>query len=829
MRKSVADLVLALADSCDFASRRAATADPAQRLRGSLMWFATWPPDLFGVTWAVLQRTGAYRYLASLPPSENWPPVPDWDEFLRNTAQEWYVALNDASVPSHVPPGIQNAIDDIVTHAAQVELETLQHRRLAPAPSAEWQLVRALLILHAWADQTCAAFGLTSIESPGGHDTLPRRARARIRLLASLLLTTNGTVSRIPKHVLTVLPKLRTPQRGLSIRSLSHHLCVYAGEVNVVWRCVPFLGIREHSINALLAPHPRRFSTEWIQPLRSPSYTQRTSQEGHFEFRCSDRLNVDELMGAIGRAEVDVGPLDLIVLPELAITEDELDAVRRAMLQGRFRGRSRVPAILAGLRRTEHRDDGSGDPPVNELVFSFFFAGKWYESRQQKHHRWCLDESQIRQYQLSGRLTTRWLWWEGIELHRRNQSFLLAAPWLCIAPLICEDLAQQDPLADLVRSVGPQLVNGLLMDGPQLAQRWPGRYASVLADDPGSAVLTFTSAGIAATARREDSEVVDRTISVALWKDAARGWRRIEVRRDATTNEPAAEYPVLTISADFREEFTADGRSDGGVTPRLMLDQCPTVVMNPADFPLSQPTPATLASSTATRSSARQDLEELTRLVFAFDHILLFPDDAAVVTQLANGTVDGAEALEMATWFPRLAVETNEVATLARSKFREVRHAQADEPPPARGLRDVLELGSALLHTNGAEPTPSSPVARWREILRAIRAQLKQEEARFATRGDTPPSPEACETLRASWLVAAVLHFLVRARFDVPGVAYDAMDVKRLLNEIGAVLEDGCLMEPFAWSAIVNNSMTQLPTSRRSDDCEEAPRPQSVG
>jgi hypothetical protein len=53
----------------------------------------------------------------------------------------------------------------------------------------------------------------------------------------------------------------------------------------------------------------------------------------------------------------------------------------------------------------------------------------------------------------------------------------------------CEDLASLDEWAELVRSAGPSLVVALLLDGPQLAARWPCRYSSVLVDDPGSAVL----------------------------------------------------------------------------------------------------------------------------------------------------------------------------------------------------------------------------------------------------------------------------------------------------------------------------------------------------
>ena len=41
----------------------------------------------------------------------------------------------------------------------------------------------------------------------------------------------------------------------------------------------------------------------------------------------------------------------------------------------------------------------------------------------------------------------------------------------------------------------------LLLDGPQLTSRWAARYASVLADDPGSAVMTLTSYGMVQRSR----------------------------------------------------------------------------------------------------------------------------------------------------------------------------------------------------------------------------------------------------------------------------------------------------------------------------------------
>ena len=115
---------------------------------------------------------------------------------------------------------------------------------------------------------------------------------------------------------------------------------------------------------------------------------------------------------------------------------------------------------------------------------------------QQKHHRWRLDKSQITQYGLGAQLDPSCDWWEHHSVRSRDLNFIVARDWLAMSVLICEDLARQDPVSDLLRSVGPNLVIALLMDGPQLASRWPGRYATVLADDPGCSVLTLTSLGM---------------------------------------------------------------------------------------------------------------------------------------------------------------------------------------------------------------------------------------------------------------------------------------------------------------------------------------------
>jgi hypothetical protein len=128
--------------------------------------------------------------------------------------------------------------------------------------------------------------------------------------------------------------------------------------------------------------------------------------------------------------------------------------------------------------------------------------------------------------------------------------------------LICEDLARQDPVSEMVRTVGPNLVMALLMDGPQLQTRWPNRYATVLADDPGSAVLTLTSLGMARMSRPFGKPGPSQIIG--LWRDGQTGTVEIDL-------PPGAGAVVLSLANEMVEEYTADRRSDEGTASALVL------------------------------------------------------------------------------------------------------------------------------------------------------------------------------------------------------------------------------------------------------------------
>jgi len=118
-----------------------------------------------------------------------------------------------------------------------------------------------------------------------------------------------------------------------------------------------------------------------------------------------------------------------------------------------------------------------------------------------------------------------------------------------------------------VRSVGPNLVIALLMDGPQLQSRWSGRYATVLADDPRSSVLTLTCAGMVDLSNEAYRRVHGGPAgkrSIGLWKDAKGGQTEIAL-------DLGAVGMVLQLKRSSVMEWVADGRDDGNTTGYLEL------------------------------------------------------------------------------------------------------------------------------------------------------------------------------------------------------------------------------------------------------------------
>ena len=150
--------------------------------------------------------------------------------------------------------------------------------------------------------------------------------------------------------------------------------------------------------------------------------------------------------------------MDVVFLPESAVDESEV-ADLEALLDDHgvgfvnvgVRGHPAQPGRLA--RNWIH----TGISP--RLQKGGRDAGatreQWFHIRQHKLNRWSLDEGQVYQYNLGGVLHPHIRWWEGIEVPPRVVQVVELGEGMTLVFLVCEDLAQSDGLADVLRAVGP--------------------------------------------------------------------------------------------------------------------------------------------------------------------------------------------------------------------------------------------------------------------------------------------------------------------------------------------------------------------------------------
>ena len=370
------------------------------------------------------------------------------------------------------------------------------------------------------------------------------------------------SVSTADPDVANVLPKARTAAVGCTLRSLSHHLALLPprGVARASW--TPYLFRRsppdEQHMNLLLVPFP--FS---VPALAFKAAAQRGNEDlrwGFFDveqtwLRDGARDQLVHFVSTLAeQAKKECDGIHGVVLPELALDEASYAELSR-----------RLPEILPEIEILVSGHSGDVTKRSGNFVAVTVYqkdqdaAGKarGLMSRREKHHRWKLDRSQIVDYGLEGVLSPSLSWWEDIDLLSRRVDFSVFRSGSVLSAMICEDLARVDPCQELIRAIGPSIVFALLMDAPQMRVRWPARYATVLADDPGTAVLTLTSRALMARQDRlgihRSSKPEDRV--VALWKDDTGLSEEIAC--------PMGAHAVrLTLSGRRTTDATLDGRDD---------------------------------------------------------------------------------------------------------------------------------------------------------------------------------------------------------------------------------------------------------------------------
>lgn len=379
------------------------------------------------------------------------------------------------------------------------------------------------------------------------------------------------TLSIARPTVVNVLPKVRTPSVGCTLRSLSHHLALLppAGIVKGRWtpsylRPRPKHGSMPGGVmNLLLVPIPFSISAQAFEPAKvedKAGSENGTPRIGYFDVtqKWIKDVKPAKLMAfldaLIDTAKSQANLIHGVVFPELALDHPSFELIREHI----SKNLPEAEILVSGVS-----DDGAGRP--GNFVAVATFPGRatrassdYRQTIREKHHRWKLDQTQIRDYGLLGALSPELSWWENISLDARQVDFTVLRRESVLAAMICEDLARVDPCQQVIRAVGPNLVVALLMDAPQIEARWPARYATVLAEDPGCSVLTLTSRGLMTRQHRLGtfrSNGDDRI--VAMWRD------------DGNSNPQRLRCPydaqgvLLTIAERPVRDVALDGRIDG--------------------------------------------------------------------------------------------------------------------------------------------------------------------------------------------------------------------------------------------------------------------------
>jgi hypothetical protein len=492
-----------------------------------LVW---WPPDVFALANLILDHTESYRFVIAPPAGRRWPPLPDWNAEVRAAGRAWREV---GGAPGGEPPALVRRCWDTLTRGRDTPLATVRN-------GDAWELIEALLTLHAIADEACA-------------DVATSRPTDRLfDALAWRRLQEHGSLSRLAPTRVRIVPKSHLCAYGITINSLSRYLALSYESVDIRWRRVePEPSVKRRDYTIVLVPWPLAVEARDFRPV-SPALLENMDADlfGFFEFAPEQPLDYG-LLGSLLQAALDqAGKVDAVVLPEGAVSPEETARLEQTLDE------YGASFLITGVRQ----------PPAgaslgrNYLHFGVRTATGWERYEQDKHHRWCLDDGQIRQYHLTRSLDPEKLWWEAIDVRERSLHIVDVGRGVTAAPLVCEDLARLDEVAEVVRRIGPSLVVAVLLDGPQLSSRWPCRYASILTDEPGSTVLTLTSYGMAARSRppgKRHSRVV------AHWNNRKDGLHEIELA-------PGAGAVLLSASVDTRTLWTADGRCHPDV-PGLSL------------------------------------------------------------------------------------------------------------------------------------------------------------------------------------------------------------------------------------------------------------------
>jgi hypothetical protein len=544
------------------------------------------PTDIFGAAAYLLERSGAYHLVFPMfPPGESGRRAPEFEKVreFNDLGREWFEATVALSKGKKIAAlkakinGIRLKVEEVWNSLCdQLDLDLIEPYTGEPTDDEgtrpSWWLDCACLLV--FADEASREVGYRSARNPErsiidrffdstqvkhAYKALDCRNKALTHLYADYEKQTFAPY--LNRDLARVLPKGRTPSVGCTVRALSHNLALisHPAPLELAWFVQDRLPPPQfEAMNLLLVPFPFEISSRCFrgQPCDTPG-AERPWGWFHIEQLWLKDFDIVKLVRPLlEKAEDDSGPVHAIILPELALNWAQYAALVEFIIGTWNPGRedsNAIQFIVAGTSQNYSGDSGN---------FAYVTSFHQHESRRhweatsfgrRKHHRWKLTRDQLRTYAIGSVLDPNMDWWENTQIERRALAVHVFRESASVAALICEDLARSDPCHEPLRALGPNLVVALLMDGAQLPERWAGRYATGLADDPGSSVLTLSSLGLIERSNRTGRYTPSRVI--ALWKD--------DSGVTVPLNLPEGAGGIsLTLSTSRAEEFTLDGRQN---------------------------------------------------------------------------------------------------------------------------------------------------------------------------------------------------------------------------------------------------------------------------
>lgn len=337
--------------------------------------------------------------------------------------------------------------------------------------------------------------------------------------------------------VVCVMPKVRVAPVGATLRNISRNLALLpgGGEVRCSWH-MPHASPKTEDIDTLdilLIPEPIELAAANFQaqveqevPLKELHYYKRNwenfgiVQSWLNGFSGSDddaEIDfIDRCVNLVKNCKAQSRSLNGVIFPEYALNYSIFSKICDEI---KMHAPS-VEFVISGSSDNCLADNDCEPEPGNHVLTRVWHGdhSEHETTSRRKHHRWRMDRRQVETYALSSALNPKVRhWWEDSPIGRRELHFHRFRQRSVFSVLICEELARSDPCHEILRAVAPNLIFALLLDGPQIKQRWPAQYASNLADDPGSSVLTFTSFGLIDRSNKQGKHSESR--SIAMWKD----------------------------------------------------------------------------------------------------------------------------------------------------------------------------------------------------------------------------------------------------------------------------------------------------------------------